>query len=590
MFVATFLLGAVAVAVLSHPLWGKKGERGITDVAPPTNPHTMFKYKHILARAKGYYDIVVIGSGIGGLLLAALLARLQNKKVLVLEQHTEVGGCMHRFSLPGNPDHEFESGVRFIGGLDPDMKVLLAAAAPNATWKPVPGTCYDQVAVNGKITTRLYRGRRKWIGAVLSKARGREERQQALLAVREVEKAANASRVAALLKVMPCCISRVAWRVMRLAEDVMGWRLAPYYSTHTFNQVVAGAPDACRRVMTAQSGNLGTEPGEAPAAVHAAMLKHFWTGAHTPDLRLLTQDLTATIAAAGGQVVTNARVERIVVVHGRARGVLVGRSGSTRRRFVGVEARTAVVAANGLANMVKLLAEDAPESMRRIAGIVGPSACHVHLFVGLRGPCPGLSAANVWHHGGEDWAEAQRKHLGAVEPFGDDAPPPSPVFISSATAKRGEAGTHLHPTVVLIAEARPEWFATEDRDLKTRVCRRRLLEILYVYYPQTRGRVQVAEVGTPLSSLKCLKYIGARESYGLSMRSGPRFGNAAVAQALRPKTSVPGLFLSGQDVAASGLAGAMAGAALCTHVLGRYGVPSRLGTGLVNAAQRATRA
>ncbi|ETO35538.1 hypothetical protein RFI_01526 [Reticulomyxa filosa] len=41
-------------------------------------------------------DYIVIGSGIGGLSCAAALSRC-GRKVLVLEQHDRLGGCMHTF-------------------------------------------------------------------------------------------------------------------------------------------------------------------------------------------------------------------------------------------------------------------------------------------------------------------------------------------------------------------------------------------------------------------------------------------------------------------------------------------------------------
>lgn len=52
------------------------------------------------------YDAIVIGSGIGGLTCAGMLAR-QGKKVLVLEQLGKVGGCTHTFRQNG---FEFDVG------------------------------------------------------------------------------------------------------------------------------------------------------------------------------------------------------------------------------------------------------------------------------------------------------------------------------------------------------------------------------------------------------------------------------------------------------------------------------------------------
>ncbi|MDP6379030.1 MAG: FAD-dependent oxidoreductase, partial [Candidatus Thalassarchaeaceae archaeon] len=57
------------------------------------------------------WDVVVIGSGAGGLSAAVALSNL-GKKVLVLEQHYLPGGWTHSFSLEG---HKFSPGVHYIG-------------------------------------------------------------------------------------------------------------------------------------------------------------------------------------------------------------------------------------------------------------------------------------------------------------------------------------------------------------------------------------------------------------------------------------------------------------------------------------------
>ncbi|MDJ0799703.1 MAG: NAD(P)/FAD-dependent oxidoreductase [Calothrix sp. MO_167.B12] len=63
-------------------------------------------------------DVIVIGSGIGGLTAAALLARY-GKRVIVCESHTIAGGAAHSFRRRG---FEFDSGPSFYCGLSGDNR------------------------------------------------------------------------------------------------------------------------------------------------------------------------------------------------------------------------------------------------------------------------------------------------------------------------------------------------------------------------------------------------------------------------------------------------------------------------------------
>ena len=58
--------------------------------------------------------IVIVGSGIGGLVCGAILAK-EGYKVLVLERNKQIGGCLQIFV---RDKLIFNSSVHYVGGLD----------------------------------------------------------------------------------------------------------------------------------------------------------------------------------------------------------------------------------------------------------------------------------------------------------------------------------------------------------------------------------------------------------------------------------------------------------------------------------------
>src|SRR5690349_12564895 len=59
------------------------------------------------------YDVVIIGSGLGGLACGAILAR-EGYKVCVLEKNKQIGGTLQTFV---RERVIFDSGVHYVGGL-----------------------------------------------------------------------------------------------------------------------------------------------------------------------------------------------------------------------------------------------------------------------------------------------------------------------------------------------------------------------------------------------------------------------------------------------------------------------------------------
>ena len=59
------------------------------------------------------YDVVIIGSGFGGLVCAHLLAKA-GKRVLVLERQQQAGGCIQSYPRKGLA---LDTGLHYVGGL-----------------------------------------------------------------------------------------------------------------------------------------------------------------------------------------------------------------------------------------------------------------------------------------------------------------------------------------------------------------------------------------------------------------------------------------------------------------------------------------
>ena len=89
------------------------------------------------------FDVIVIGSGMGGMAAATALSRMEHK-VLLLEQAKTIGGLTHTFSRDG---FTWDVGLHYCGTFGPDQyseKMLDWLSGDTVEFRSV-GTVYDTI-------------------------------------------------------------------------------------------------------------------------------------------------------------------------------------------------------------------------------------------------------------------------------------------------------------------------------------------------------------------------------------------------------------------------------------------------------------
>ncbi|WGL15072.1 NAD(P)/FAD-dependent oxidoreductase [Microbulbifer bruguierae] len=516
------------------------------------------------SRLDGPYDVIVIGSGIGGLTSASLLSAA-GKKVLVLEQHYTAGGFTHAYERQG---YEWDVGVHYIGDVGDHLtmtrKLFDFISGGRLKWAPMDPT-YDRIFLADQ-QYDLVAGRDEFVGELSRQFPGEREVIEKYL--QRVMAVSKAMPVITLEKLLPrwCAPLLNIYKKLR-------W---PAYLHKTTYEVLRELTDneTLIAVLTGQWGDNGMTPKTGSFIIHALIAKHYLYGGYYPvgGASRIAETILPQIQNGGGEVFTYASVETLLLDGKRVIGV---------RMVDGCEIMAPTVISNaGVFNTFEKLL---PQSACVAAGYparlqaVKPSMSHVCLYIGLQQTAAelGLPKTNYWIYPSIDYEKdtaAFLDHQSAEIPL---------VYISFPSAK-DPAFTQRHPgraTIEIVAPAKFSWFESWQREtwgkrgadyeaLKQQFSER-LLEHLYRHLPQLRGQIDYCELSTPLSTRYFCEYQHG-EIYGLD-HDPARFRQSW----LRPRTRIRGLYLTGQDIVSCGVAGALfAGVLTSQSILGwRRGFP-----------------
>lgn len=497
---------------------------------------------------KNEWDVVVIGSGMGGMVTAAALAKLGHR-VLVLEQYDRLGGQTHSFSREG---FSWDAGVHYLGGFGPDESerdMLNWLCESPIELAPV-GTVYDTLHIGDAAPLML--SRPASAQRLDLKERFPDEAESIDNWFDAIIDGRSAMDTVGQVRSMPPFLASAVkwWRGGKRS------RFLERTTEQVVNEITSNVELA--KVLMAQWGDFGGRPSQASFALHAVVMNSYLeAGAYYPvgGAGSIAEHLLPTVTNNGGEARAGVEVTSLVMDNGVVTGVetALGEKFFAKRIVSNIGARETVdrLLPDGHGH------DDWVNEIRSI----GPNICHYSLFLGFSGDveAAGMTKSNHWLY--------PTGEVDAVWTDVSHAPPAMFVSFASLKDPAHDPGPERKYAGEVVAWS--DWSTVEqwanvpagERGDKYRHFKKKvesaLLEKFANYFPQLAELVVFQEVSTPLATASITGHrMGS--FYGLDVTP-----QRITTDALRMKTPLEGLYLTGQDVLTPGVPGAFWGGFLC---------------------------
>ncbi len=492
-----------------------------------------------------HFDCIVVGSGIGGLTVASLLAQLKRKRVLVLERHFKLGGFTHSFQRQGV---HWDVGLHYVGGMQPGSmtrRFMDLVTGGKVEWlkiaDPLEHFIYPDHHIEVPSDEQAYR-------ELLKKTFPASSREIDLY-FRDMHRISSWMGRWFASKQMPRLLgSLILWP---------GKSRATQTTADYLNRTISDP--RLRGILASQWGDFGLPPSTSALGIHALIAKDYFQGGYVPagGAQQIAQAIVPIVEQAGGKCLTGHEVVRFDMDQQKIKRVIATHKGSE----VAFEAPLVFSDAGAIKTFSQFVPEETRVAERQLLQdpVSPPTAVTIYLSFKESPRKCGMQAGNYWIANGYDhdaiYGQRDRLLSGEVHHC----------FVSSSSL-RSTGDDKPAAQIICFSSYEPwqRWSSQPwlNRDAEYQTIKQRIansaIKLVDTHLPGFHDLVQRVEVSTPLTVESMTGHI-----------QGAIYGMPATPFRIRNRlfhaqTSVKNLLLTGADVGSVGIVGAMMGGVMST--------------------------